>query len=86
MLANAFGLTSHARVAAGDGAKVTFLGRDAALPFEVNAKKQLVVDASAVNAGNAPCTFAYSLKLEGFDLDIQPDAVVEAPKTEMVHD
>lgn len=54
--------------------------------FEVNAKKQPVVDASAVSAENAPCTFAYSLKLEGFNLDIQPDAVVEAPKTEMVHD
>lgn len=45
-----------------------------------------MVDASAVSAENAPCTFAYSLKLAGFDLDIQPDAVVEAPKTEMVHD
>lgn len=70
----------------GDGAKVTLLGRDAPLPFEVNGKKQLVVDASAVNSDNAPCDFAYSLKLEGFELDIQPDAVVEAPKTKMVHD
>lgn len=71
---------------AGDNAKVTLLGRDAPLPFEVNAKKQLVVDASAINTDNAPCNFAYSLKLEGFEFDIQSDAVVEAPKTEMVHD
>lgn len=70
----------------GDGAAVTLLGRDGPLRFDVNAKKQLVVDTSAVDSDSAPCDYAYSLKLEGFEVDIQPDAVVEAPKTEMVHD
>ncbi len=70
----------------GPDAQVSLLGNDGTLPFTANEKKQLVVDTTSVSAANAPCKFAYSLKLAGFELDIQPDAVQEAPKTKMVHD
>ena len=71
---------------AGPGAKVTMLGCDEAMRFSVNGKKQLVIDASAMSESKAPCKFAYSFKLAGFDLDIQADAIRKAPKTKMVHD
>lgn len=62
------------------------LGRDEPLKFTVNDKKQLVVDTSGISATNVPCKYAYSLKLVGFEVDVQPDAVRRAPKTDMVHD
>jgi alpha-L-fucosidase len=71
--------------AVGDDAVVSMLGRGK-LDFEVNDKKQLVIDVADLSAENAPCKFAYSFKLAGLDFDIQPDAVKEAPKTKMVHD
>ena len=52
----------------------------------VHDKKQLVVDTSGMSAANAPCKYAYSLKLVDFEVDVQPDAVKQAPKTDMVHD
>ncbi len=70
---------------AGPNAIVSLLG-DGGLPYSVNAKKQLVLDVSGLSASNAPCQYAYSFKLTGFELDIQEDAVRQAPKTEMVHD
>jgi alpha-L-fucosidase len=69
-----------------DNASVRLLGMDEPLKFTVNDTKQLVIDASGVSPSNAPCKYAYSLKLVGFEVDVQPDAVKESPKTEMVHD
>ena len=56
------------------------------LEFAVNDRQQLVIDTGDLSAANMPCRYAYSFRLGGFDLGIQPDAVREAPKTEMVHD
>ena len=71
---------------AGADARVCMLGREGSLPFEVNEKRQLVIDVSSFRPESAPCEYAYGFKLTGFDLDVQPDAVKKAPKTEMVHD
>jgi len=68
---------------AGPNAIVSMLG-GAGLKYRVNARKQLVIEAPRMSP--APCKYAYSFKLAGFDLDIQADAVKEAPKTEMIHD
>ena len=70
---------------AGPNAIVSMLGGQG-LQYSVNARKQLVIDVPAMSRATAPCKYAYSFKLTGFDLDIQADAVMEAPKTEMVHD
>jgi hypothetical protein len=70
---------------AGPVARVSLLG-GGPLEFAVNQRKQPVIDVGDLSAGNAPCRYAYSFRLEGFDLDIQPDAVREAPQTEMLHD
>jgi len=69
----------------GPSASVTLLGRGK-LDFTVNDRKQLVIDTAGISASNAPCPFAYSFKLSGFELDIQSDAIKKAPKTKMVHD
>jgi hypothetical protein len=69
----------------GPEAAVTLLGRGK-VDFTVNQKKQPVIDVGGLSAENAPCKHAFSFKLEGFALDIQPDAVQEAPETEMVHE
>jgi len=71
--------------AAGSEAGVSLLSRGP-LKFTINDRQQPVIDVGDFSAANAPCRYAYSFKLEGFDLDIQPDAVQQAPKTEMVHD
>jgi len=70
----------------GPDATVSMLGCDKALKFTVNDEKQLVVDASGMNESKAPCKFAYTFKLAGFEVDVQEEAIKKAPKTEMVHD
>ncbi|MCH5376116.1 MAG: alpha-L-fucosidase, partial [Planctomycetes bacterium] len=71
--------------AAGPEAGISLLGRGK-VDYTINDRKQPVIDVGDLSIDNAPCHYAYSFKLDGFDVDIQPDAVKEAPKTEMVHD
>lgn len=78
-------LTAVRVLKGGPEAAVTLLGRGK-VDFTVNQKKQPVIDVGGLSAENAPCKHAFSFKLEGFALDIQPDAVQEAPETEMVHE
>ncbi|MBN2296909.1 MAG: alpha-L-fucosidase [Pirellulales bacterium] len=78
-------LTATKVKVAGPEATVSLLGYGK-LDFTVNDRKQVVIDVSGLTESNAPCPFAYSFKLSGFELDIQPDAVKQAPKTKMVHD
>ena len=78
-------LTAVKISSAGPDASISLLGRGP-LKFKINAKRQPVIDVAGLSADNAPCQYAYSFKLKGLDLDIQADAIKEAPKTKMVHD
>jgi alpha-L-fucosidase len=83
--AKSLALTAVKVNAVGPSAGVSMLGRGE-VDFTVNDRDQLVIHVGDLSAANAPCQYAYSFKLSGFDLDIQPDAVKQAPKTKMVHD
>jgi hypothetical protein len=64
-----------------DGGAVTMLGSDQAVKCSVNADRQLVVDASAIGEGERPGKHAYTLKLSGFTLSLNPKAAI-APAPE----
>ncbi|MFW6164476.1 MAG: alpha-L-fucosidase C-terminal domain-containing protein, partial [Planctomycetota bacterium] len=65
---------------AGD-ATVRLLGRDGAVPHRLNDAKQLVIDVSAVKAGQRPCKHAYAFKLTGFQTSLHPDAAIAPAPT-----
>ena len=48
---------------------VTMLSNGRKIPFEVNARQQLVLDLSGIRAENAGCRYAFAYRLEGFDLE-----------------
>ncbi len=52
--------------------KVELLGHDQPLKFNVNAKKQLVIDVPALNESQRPCKHAYVFKLTGFKTSLNP--------------
>lgn len=48
---------------------ITMLANEEKIPFEVNDKKQLVLDLSGVTPENAGCEHAYAYRIEGLELN-----------------
>jgi alpha-L-fucosidase len=71
---NQLTLTTVRVVAAGQKAKVTQLGSDERLTFSVNSKKQPVIQVPPLENSERPSDVAYSFCLDGFKLDVQPEA------------
>ncbi len=53
-------------------AKVTMLGFDKPLKYRINEYKQLVIEVPQLSEEQRPCKYAYSFKLSGFKLDVNP--------------
>jgi alpha-L-fucosidase len=53
--------------------KITLLGFDKPLPFNVNEQKQLIVEFPDLAPDKRPCKYAYTLKLTGFELSTATD-------------
>ena len=62
-------------------AKVTLLGHDKPIPFEVNPAGQLVLKVPDLPAGERPVDYAWAFRLVGFGLDLHASAQFELPGT-----
>jgi alpha-L-fucosidase len=59
---------------AGPGAKVTLLGHEKPLKYTINDAGQPVIRSPGLDESQRPCELAYSFRLSGFELDVQPEA------------
>ena len=59
---------------AGPGATIELIGHDRALAYEINDRKQPVIEMPSLTPERRPCKYAFALKLVGFDLQASPEA------------
>jgi alpha-L-fucosidase len=55
--------------------KVSLIGSDKKIKFTINKQKQPVIDVSAIRSRDLPCDYAWSFKLEGFEMSLQAKAI-----------
>jgi alpha-L-fucosidase len=56
----------------GPDATVRLLGYDKTLKYKINDYKQLVIELPELSENDRPCKYAYSIKLSGFELGVNP--------------
>jgi len=56
----------------GPDATVRLLGYDKTLKYKINDYKQLVIELLELSENDRPCKYAYSIKLSGFELGVNP--------------
>jgi len=64
------------KIESADGGKVGLLGYDKPLKHRVNEAKQLVIDVPSLSEDRRPCKYAYTFKLTGFKISLNPKAAV----------
>ena len=62
---------------AGSDAKVSLMGLGKSLEFKVNEEKNLVFEVPSVEESKRPGLYAYAIRISGFELELDPDAVVD---------
>lgn len=67
-------LTLPKIVSASPSAKVELLGHTGTLPYQVDAANRITAEAPDLRAHDRPCEHAFTLKLSGFEIGVQPDA------------
>jgi len=59
-----------------EGGKVILLGHDKPLKHGINEARQLVIEIPSLNEDQRPCKYAYTFKLTGFKVSLNPKAAV----------
>ncbi|MBN2513349.1 MAG: alpha-L-fucosidase, partial [Sedimentisphaerales bacterium] len=60
------------------GARVSLLGSDAEVSYTVNLDKSVTIHTPKLGDSQRPCKYAYSFKLDGFDMTANPFATSQA--------
>lgn len=60
------------------GARVSLLGSDAKVSYTVNPDKSMTIHTPKLDESKRPCQYAFSFKLEGFDLTANPFGTSQA--------